>query len=199
MRRIPLIVLLCAVLSPLAACESQNPLTKWPDDRYGDLDRELTVGYSLLYDQVTKQQNVDKLLLVKKTSPDTAALLHDIAATCGDVRKTLEDYIREEDVIVLNRPALPKAEAATRRAREEAARKAILSSGGSDMELLLSQVEGLTYAQQLTLFLAKTEAKSKRELGAEEERKPVGEKRAEWFEEQAEKFGSLRARAIELL
>lgn len=198
MRRIPLIVLLCAVLSPLA-CESQNPLTKWPDDRYGDLSRELTVGYSLLYDQVTKQQNVDKLLLIKKTSPDTAALLHDIAATCGDVRKTLEDFVRQEDVIVLNRPALPKAEAATRRGREEAARKAILASEGSDMELLLSQIDGLTYAQQLTLVLAKQEAASKREIGEGEDKTRIGEKRAVWFEEQAEKFGALRARTINLL
>ena len=47
-------------------------------------------GYSLLYQLMSQESDVAKILIIKHTDPKVTDVIKEIASTCGEVKKALE-------------------------------------------------------------------------------------------------------------
>jgi hypothetical protein len=112
---------------------------------------------SLLSDLLNDEQNVDKVLIVKRASPDVAALVKLIAATAATHVRELDEMASNDPALDLRAIDLPPGEVATRDATAKAEERALLFSGGTNFEfnLLFSQAQAQNYGGQLAAVAAK--------------------------------------------
>jgi len=127
-------------------------------------------GCSLLYDLLSKQKDVNKLLLVKKETPEVKDLIEEIARTAKDAEEQLRQFAADDKTLDLKTPGLPQVEAKTRASIESARTKQLLFSSGPQFELrlLLSQAEGLSYGAHLAKVLHQQERDIRRKMFLEE-------------------------------
>jgi hypothetical protein len=147
--------LLLAVVGFALSCTTVRDNRK-PPMEYSFKQNE---GYSLLYDLLSKQKDVDKLLIIKKEKPDVGTVIERIAATCTNAAQKLESFRTEDPSLNLEVKSLPEVEEATRASIESERTKELLFSTGRDFEvhLLLSQAEGICYGAHLAGVLAQEE------------------------------------------
>lgn len=117
-------------------------------------------GYSLLYELVSKEKDVAKILLIKKEKSDVHAVITAIAATSRDATKKLEEFAKADRSLRLKTRDLPLVEEQTRAAIESAQGKELLRSSKRkfELELLLTQIDGLDYGSHLAAVLEKQES-----------------------------------------
>ena len=121
-------------------------------------------GYALLYDLVSSEKDLAKLLLIKRESAAINALIKDIAATAEGIQRQLDLFALEDPRLNLRLIDLPFIENKTRESIGAARAKQLLVSGGKKFELrlLLTQNEALTYGTHLAQTLAANESIPKR-------------------------------------
>ena len=112
---------------------------------------------SLLYDLLNDEQNVDKVLIVKKASPDVEALIKLIAANAATDRSELGGLATNDPALNLQVMDLPPGETAAREATARTQEHDLLLSTGANFEfnLLYSQAEAQSYGSQLAGVAAK--------------------------------------------
>jgi hypothetical protein len=112
-------------------------------------------GYSLLYQLVSDEQNVSKLLIVKKENADLGALIKDIARVSGEATKELERFSKADSHLHLKMPGLPVVEQQTRDLIAKTKAKELVSKTGEKFEvrLVLTQAEALTYGAHLAVAI----------------------------------------------
>lgn len=125
----------------------------------GTRPTEQNNGYSLLYDLVSKESGVDKLLYVKNERKAIGDLIREIAKTSKQLKEQLEKYAREDSSLQLNELGLPAVELETRAAIDSAMAKKLLLSWNDafEVQLLVSQAEAVRYATYLCRRIAKIE------------------------------------------
>lgn len=123
-------------------------------------------GYSLLYELLGKEKNVNRVLLVKRETPELRELIGDIAREADDAADQLKQFATTDPTLDLNQTALPFAERKVRSSIQSARTKELLTSSGGEFELrlLLTQAEALTYGQHLAKTLAAREGDLRRRL-----------------------------------
>jgi hypothetical protein len=119
-------------------------------------------GYTLLYELLSDEKDVSKILLIKRESSATGDLIREIARTASDARKQLEQFAGKNAAIDLKTHSLPAIEAITRKSIADARAKELLRASGSEFELhlLLTQTEALTYGAHLADVVASQESSS---------------------------------------
>jgi hypothetical protein len=112
-------------------------------------------GYALLYDLLGDEQNVSKLLIIKRERAQFRDLIKHISQTCGDGHKQLEKFGKTDPSLNLKDRGLPAAEVTTREAISKTRARELLTEKGKDFELglLLTQNEALVYASHLAAVL----------------------------------------------
>ncbi len=147
---------------------------------------ELSAGYSLLYELVSKQSQADQVLIIKGPSEPVAALIREIAAVSGEATERLEGFAEADEALRLDTPDLPRLEQATREAIERTSRGEILWSGGERFEkrFLLVQARGLRYGAHLARAIAAAEEDAER---------------SDWLAGFADRYAALRNRAAGML
>ncbi len=125
---------------------SERPATAPPGSQ-----SDVSHGYALLFDLLGDEQNVSKLLIIKRERPQLRILVKEISRTCGEARKQLEASARAAPKLDLKDQGLPAAEVETRKSIGKAKGKELLTDKGSQFELrlLLSQDEALMYGTHL--------------------------------------------------
>jgi hypothetical protein len=120
-------------------------------------------GYALLFDLLGDEQNVSKLLIVKRDRPELKKLVKAISESAGKAHKELEKFGKHGE-INLKDQGLPDAEVQTRKSISQEKAKTLLAEKGSDFEiaLLLTQDEALTYGSHLARVLAASETHADR-------------------------------------
>lgn len=115
--------------------------------------------YSLLYNLLDQQRQVDKLLLVKLETAELKRLIKAIAAASEAGTKRLEQIAKEDPAIRLDQTDLPPGEVATRDAISSTRKKELLKPFNASFEesLLLTQCEALSYAWHLAKVAATNE------------------------------------------
>lgn len=137
------------MLSGCAAPKQQSA------DAQAPANTQLSHGYSLLYSLVSKQSNLDKVLILKSASEPTKQLIKRIAQASAAAKKQIEELAKLDPALVLNDEGLPAIESATRAAIESATSKQLLFGGDSfELRLLLTQVEATRYGAALARQLA---------------------------------------------
>jgi hypothetical protein len=91
-------------------------------------------GFSLVYWQVDKLQNLDKLMLVKRERPVIGDITERVATLSADVAKELEQLAEHDQNILLDREYLPSVEAGARDRMGANIATELLFSGGCDFE-----------------------------------------------------------------
>jgi hypothetical protein len=116
-------------------------------------------GYALLFELLSQEKSLSRLLAVHSERPDLNAQIEAIAEVCGAAHERLEELAEADPSLDLEDPGLPTAEVETRESIKKARIKVLLSESGEEFELqlLLAQNEALTYALHLTEVLARAE------------------------------------------
>jgi len=152
-----LVLLLCGCQSvqkrpgkgpPAGVTEGNNPNLRVRDN-----------AVALLSDLMGDEKNVSKILIVKHNSNELGKLIKDISATAGNGAKMIDEFSKSAGGLDLKRLDLPPGEAATRKAISKTKEHLLLSSKDAEFEfqLLLTQVEALSYGAHLAMVVADAE------------------------------------------
>jgi hypothetical protein len=116
-------------------------------------------GYSLLYQLMKQDSDVAKILIIKHADPPVADLIKEIASTCGEAKKELEQLHEKDRHLSFEMTNLPEMEQKTRTAIESTVTKQLLFSSGKTFEhrLLFTQAESMNYAAHLSQVLHEQE------------------------------------------
>jgi hypothetical protein len=120
---------------------------------------ELSEGYSLLYDLVSKEKHSNLLSIIKKESPELKTLLEKVSETSKATTKELDTLARLSPPVTLKAPHLPRLEQAARESINKETAKDLFHSNGVDLEfnMVSSQLAGMNYAAHLARTLAAVE------------------------------------------
>jgi hypothetical protein len=112
-------------------------------------------GYSLLYQLVGQESDADKILIIKHADPPIADIVKEIANTCGQAKKTLDQFHEKDRHLNLEITHLPEIEQKSRAAIQATVTKQLLFSSGKTFEVrfLFTQAEAMNYAAHLAQVL----------------------------------------------
>jgi hypothetical protein len=121
-------------------------------------------GYALLYDLLGDEQNVSKLLIIKRDRPELKTLVKQISEEAGKAHKELDKLGKHDRALNLKDMGLPAGEVETRKSIAKEKAKELLAEKGKDFEiaLLLTQNEALTYGAHLAQTVARLETDPER-------------------------------------
>lgn len=116
----------------------------------------LNQGYALLYDLVSQQQDLNKILWIKNTSPPVVELIEAIADVSGEMTRHLDEWQQADPTIRLDSTGLPEVDQATRKAITSYKTMTLLGDWGETFtrDLLLTQNEALNYGGYLMKVLS---------------------------------------------
>lgn len=111
---------------------------------------------SLLFQLVSEEKNLSKLLLIKRESDRLEAIVKEISSAAARHADALEKMAKQDRTLNLSSVLLPEGEVRTRKAIAKAKQDQLLHSSGADFELalLLTQVEALNYGAHLARVAA---------------------------------------------
>lgn len=146
------------MLALLSACSLFGPAKTSQQTPVADPD-SVYIGYTLLYGFVATQKNSDKLLIIKRVSPEVKQMIEDIAKATGQMDEELKMFAKEDPAIELDRRVLPFIEARQRESASAERGKQFLEKSGKDFErlLLLTQSGVLTTERHLARVMRDSE------------------------------------------
>jgi hypothetical protein len=141
-RRVALVLLVlltagCAILEPRAK-------------------EDLSEGYALLYDLISKEKQSSQLSIINTLSPELKSLLERISETSKATTTELETLGRIHPPLNLKVTHLPRIERAALESIEKETRRELLQSKGVDLEFIMMspQLAGMNYSAHLARSLA---------------------------------------------
>jgi hypothetical protein len=123
-------------------------------------------GYALLYAIVSVQKNSDKILIIRKVSPDVSALTNEISDLAGDLDTQLKQLAKDNPSIKLDAVVLPTIEIRQRESAALERAKQFLAITGKPFErlLLLTESGVLTTERHLTRVMGDEEKNPQRKI-----------------------------------
>lgn len=146
-----------------AGCATREPRAK--EDAPTNVNvSDISAGYALLYDLVSKEQQSSLLSIIKKESPELKSLLERISDTSKTTAKELDALARIHPPLNLKITHLPKIERAARESIDKETSKELLNSQGVTLEfnMVSSQLAAMNYAAHLARSLAGVETNPRR-------------------------------------
>jgi septal ring factor EnvC (AmiA/AmiB activator) len=140
--------------------------------------------YSLLYDLLSDERHVSKLLLIKRESRPLNHLIKRISDEAAQGADQLKEFAKKETSLNLEIKNLPPGERAVRQAIATTKRNELLKSSGRDFEraLLLTQMEALNYGAHLAAVAAKKDPAPRRAEYLSNLSRTMNELRSEVFQ-----------------
>lgn len=159
----PLLALLAVVLAG-PGCATAPPGSTSPSNPDADVqpvavNTPQSGGYGLLYDTLSQQAGVNKLLWIKFEDQRVGDRVRRIASDCRDLRDTLDAWAKADPSVNLDMPELPEAETQARTWIAKHTGTRLLLDGKSHFQprLLLTQAEASIYLAGLCQHLAQVE------------------------------------------
>ncbi|MGD0651736.1 MAG: hypothetical protein ABSA97_11460 [Verrucomicrobiia bacterium] len=174
-------LIVCALaVTGCSAVQRILPTTAWRQARVRN------EGYSLLYQLLSQESDVAKILIIKRADPPVADVIKEIANTSGQAKKALDLFHEKDRHLSFEMTNLPQIEQQTRAAIESTVTKQLLFSSGKTFErrLLFTQAQAMNYAAHLAQVLH------------DQEDNPL---RKEFLATLAERCTTLHDKAIDLL
>ena len=144
----------CAIHDPGAKADASTKVSA----------SDISEGYALLYDLVSKEKQSSLLSIIKKESPELKSLLESISKTSKATAKELDTLASMDPPLNLKVTRLPRMEHAARESIDKETSKEILHSNGVDLEfnMVSSQLAAMNYATHLARSLAVVETNPQR-------------------------------------
>lgn len=117
-------------------------------------EMSLNHGFTLLYELMSKESDVDKIFILRNASTPTQAIVREIATVCTNAKERLDELAKENPLLPLDHNDLPTAEIDTREAIEWATTKKLLLGSDFELKLILTQIAATEYAAFLAESLA---------------------------------------------
>ncbi len=116
---------------------------------------------SLLYQLVSEEKNVSKILIIKSSSKELGQLVKEISKMASESEKRLESLASNNPDLNLHAIELPQGEKATRDAVARTEERELLFSSGKKFEfnLLLTQAQALNYGWHLAKIAAENSSR----------------------------------------
>jgi len=135
-----------------------------PSGSTDTLNLDRNDGYSLLYDLVTDLKNVDKALIFRSKDAPFDDTIKAIAAMANAAYVQLDAFAKVDPGLQIKRQPLPPIEVAVRKSISNSEAVGLFTSKGPifNRRLLLSQQNGLQYAEHLAKVIQKHEGVPKR-------------------------------------
>lgn len=148
-----------AMLGGMIGCATQEmPLAK-----LDAADQRMVEGYSLLYELVSSEQDLDGIFMLKSASEPTTQIISDIASTSAMAARRLEQWNKANPAYGIRQPNLPAVETDARAKIEELTTYNLLTAGPDfELRLLLTQVDATTYGAALATVLADSDSNEER-------------------------------------
>ncbi len=123
-------------------------------------------GYAILYSLVSVQKSSDKILIIRKVSPEVNALIKEISDVAGDLDTQLKQFAKDDPSIKLDAVVLPKIEVQQRESAQLERAKQFLTMTGKPFErlLLLTQSGVLTTERHVTRVMGEEEKNPQRKM-----------------------------------
>lgn len=141
----------------LAGCSMPGPR---PAQEAPPSDPEsVNAGYTLLYTIVSRQKHTDKLLIVKRVSPQVKQMIKEISVAAGKIDADLKRFASRDPRIELDRRVLPLIEAKQRESAVFERGLQFLGTSGKPFErlLLLTQAGLLTTERHVARVMRDSE------------------------------------------
>ena len=147
----------------LSGCATVDPHAKAGAPTHASAS-ELSEGYALLYDLLSKEKQSSLLSIIKKESPELKSLLEKISDTSKAAAKELDALAKTDPPLNLKVTHLPRIELAARESIDKQTSKELLHSSGVDLEfnMVSSQLAAMNYAAHLARSLAVVETNPQR-------------------------------------
>ena len=143
-----------AGIGAIAGCLCLASARQTPDD--GGPIRQRNQGYSLLYQLLSDESGVSKILILKHADEPVAGLVKEIASACKAAKKQMDDFHKADASTEFDVPDLPRVEQESRDLDSSIEEKELLFSSGKTFELRLiySQAQAVEYGEVLCNALA---------------------------------------------
>lgn len=157
-----------------------------PQQRASRKQVELSRGYAMLYELVSKQSGLDRALIIGGgMDAESKSLIREIAQASERAAARIKNFTRADPSLALKNRGLPEVEVRARAEIESSLKGRLLFAGKNfEVRLLLAQNDATEYGAALAQEMAKLD--------------PHRERRA-WLKEFAEHYGKLRQRVEERL
>jgi len=138
----------CASSPPQTAARAQEKSSATSEDQSFGLRNQ---GFSLLYQLLSDEKNLSKLLLIKKEQADTGELLREISEVAGAAVKQMDAFAKADPHLHLDMAGLPAVEAEARELISKTDAKELITKGGEKFEvrILITQADSLRYGAAL--------------------------------------------------
>ena len=125
---------------------------------------ERDAAYAILYELLDDEAQLDAILILKSSSPETELLIREIAASSAGMRDELKMMIDRDPDLTRTVTGLPVAEADARDRISNATASTLLTTSGEEFELLIliTQEKAMSYGQHLAGALADQDDDQKR-------------------------------------
>jgi hypothetical protein len=157
----------CSLLLLLLSACATPPTKPPPPAEVTAEDQRFAIrnqGYSLLFQLLSDEANVSKLLIIKKESTDLGALVKDISRISAGAAKQIETFSKADPHLHLKMTGLPIVEQQTRDLMGKSKAKELISKTGEKFEvrIILSQAEALSYGAHLAAAIIPNETDPQR-------------------------------------
>jgi hypothetical protein len=158
--RLLLGIVLCVAPLLLPACSTSQEM---PLEKLDAADQRMVEGYSLLYELMSKQRELDGIFMIKSASDATKQLARDISGTSNTAARRLEQWAKANPAHGIRQPNLPAVEVDARAKIEEQTTVSLLTAGDDfELRLLLTQVDATNYGAALASVLAASDSNVQR-------------------------------------
>ncbi len=143
-----------------------------------------------MYNLVSKEKNVSKLLIIKRDSPQLKAIIQKVARDSKQIAQELETLAKQNPPLNLKFAHLPLVEQKTRDLIEKEEGKGLLRTSDKPFEfkLLQSQIEGMNYGSHLAEALLETETNAARRAFLQRAQKTLAGLRDEIYQMVLERY-----------
>lgn len=173
------------LFAPLAMATACSTSQEMPLEKLDAADQRMVEGYSLLYELMSKQKELDGIFMIKSASEPTKQLARDISGTSNTAARRLEQWAKANPAHGIRQPNLPAVELDARAMIEEKTTVSLLTAGDDfELRLLLTQVDATNYGAAIASVLAESDS---------------NEQRAQFCTELAEQYTKLNERVRERL
>jgi hypothetical protein len=131
-------------------------------------EMSLNDGFTLLYELMGKESDVDKILILRNASEPTQAIVQEIAKTCAAAKEHLDLLAKQNRLLHLDHHELPRAEIDAREAIAWSTTKKLILGAEFELKLVLTQISSTEYAAFLALTLADRDKDKERKAWLQE-------------------------------
>ena len=158
------VIALTLAAACLAGCHSGSNTIDFGADKTSGENADRNDGYSLLYNEMKQLKDVGKALMLREKTEPFDTTIRAIGAMANAAYNQIDAFSKEDPGLRIDLMPLPTVETEVRKSIQISEAEGLFTSKGANFQrrLLLSQQNGLEYAEHLAKVIRKYDDNRKR-------------------------------------